>query len=234
MFPRCRELLWYNSRCDRRLITASATTAYSRPSSAGRRRSRKCERRDRSPQVTPHCPGADPAARRSAASPSPARRAGQPAPAARLVRERDLRQMTSPGARQTLSGHSTSGSCAGADALALILRCRIVPFLDQGGAATRHRVRRSPRRALALGRPRPARPRRPSRSMPLMADDLSGTHALRGTQALLPGHDCSHCGRHVKAHFACHGGIGIRRSRPRLSLSCALTAIRKLGAGLSG
>jgi hypothetical protein len=32
----------------------------------------------------------------------------------------------------------------------------------QGGAAARHRVRRSPRRALALGRPRPARPRRTS------------------------------------------------------------------------
>jgi hypothetical protein len=34
---------------------------------------------------------------------------------------------------------------------------------DQGGAAARRRVRRSPRRALALARPRPARPRRPSR-----------------------------------------------------------------------
>jgi hypothetical protein len=40
--------------------------------------------------------------------------------------------------------------------------CRIVPFSDQGGAVARRRVRRSPRRALALGRPRPARPRRPS------------------------------------------------------------------------
>jgi hypothetical protein len=42
----------------------------------------------------------------------------------------------------------------------------------QGGAAARHRVRRSPRRTLALRRPRPARPRRPSLGGPA---DLTGS-----------------------------------------------------------
>jgi hypothetical protein len=37
---------------------------------------------------------------------------------------------------------------------------------NQGGAAARHRVRRSPRRALALGRPRPAHPRCPGPAIP--------------------------------------------------------------------
>ena len=40
--------------------------------------------------------------------------------------------------------------------------CKVQPpNIDQAEAATRRRVRRSPRRALALARPRPARPRRP-------------------------------------------------------------------------
>jgi len=46
--------------------------------------------------------------------------------------------------------------------------CRIEPHLEQGGAATRHRVRRSPRRALPW-KARPARPRRPQ---PVGAADL--------------------------------------------------------------
>jgi hypothetical protein len=40
------------------------------------------------------------------------------------------------------------------------LHCRIKPHLDRGGAALRHRVRRSPRPA----QPRQARPARPRRS----------------------------------------------------------------------
>jgi hypothetical protein len=43
----------------------------------------------------------------------------------------------------------------------LTWHCRIKPHLDQGGAAARHRVRRSSRRALPR-KARPARPRRPS------------------------------------------------------------------------
>jgi hypothetical protein len=45
----------------------------------------------------------------------------------------------------------------------------------QGGAAARRRVRRSPRRALALARPRPALPRRPSRGGP----SSSGVNRVR-------------------------------------------------------
>ena len=55
--------------------------------------------------------------------------------------------------------------------------CRIGPSLDQDGAAARRRVWRSPRRALALGRPRPARPRRPR---PARAADQSAHPQARG------------------------------------------------------
>jgi len=55
----------------------------------------------------------------------------------------------------------TEGGEVAAEECCIAPRCRVEPFLDQGGAAARRRVRRSPRRALALRRPRPARPRRP-------------------------------------------------------------------------
>ena len=61
------------------------------------------------------------------------------------------------------------------------------------GAAARRRVRRSPRRALALG-PRPARPRRPSRTEPLNQRRLSGTQTRLRRRAVFlalncPSHD---------------------------------------------
>ena len=57
------------------------------------------------------------------------------------------------------------------------------PVFRSSGAAARHRIRRSPRRALALARPRPARPRRPSHGGPL---PRCGQSAWRGTCVARP------------------------------------------------
>ena len=55
------------------------------------------------------------------------------------------------------------------------LRCRIMPFLDQGGAA-RRRVRRSPRRALRLGAPARHARAGPATAAPLIFPVQSSHH----------------------------------------------------------
>ncbi len=50
-------------------------------------------------------------------------------------------------------GHPASSQRYSTQRTAPAMRCRIMPFLDQGGAAERRRVRRSPRLALALRGP---------------------------------------------------------------------------------
>ena len=71
-----------------------------------------------------------------------------------------LSEVCRPGSREQLGSFAQHHAPAHSPRCAA-LRCRIMPYLDQGGAATRRRVRRSPRRALPW-KARPARPRRPS------------------------------------------------------------------------
>jgi hypothetical protein len=81
--------------------------------------------------------------------------------------------LTTATALTPASGPAADRVCCGLPAV-LALRCRNWPLLGSSGAAARRRVRRSPRRALALARPSPARPRRPSQSR---ATDLASSFA---------------------------------------------------------
>jgi hypothetical protein len=68
------------------------------------------------------------------------------------------------------------------------------------GAVARRRVRRSPRRALALGRPRPARPRRTSRAAPMMYRLIQPRRPVQRHTVIL-GSDCPARGSRVNAAY---------------------------------
>jgi hypothetical protein len=116
----------------------------------------------------------------------------------------------------------TEGGEVTAEECCIAPRCRVEPFLDQGGAAARHRVRRSPCRAQPW-EARPARPRRPSRTVPLIRDGLSGTRPGT-THALFVAADCPSRGSRVRG--ALRASLRDLQGReypwlaPRGSLSC--------------
>jgi len=103
------------------------------------------------------------------------------------------------------------------------LRCRIMPFLDQGGAAARRRVLRSPRRAL----PWKARPAR--RAVPDFGGDadLTGSSGLRRRtrRSQLPACLCQ-CRRNPVAvdspgqYGRAHGGLPLAGTEDAFTAIC--------------
>ena len=73
--------------------------------------------------------------------------------------------------------------------------------LVKSGAATRRRFRRSPRRALALVRPRPARPRRPYRQHHLISTKPIRCAVCEAEAAVFLGVQCPGHGRRVQGAF---------------------------------